>query len=695
MKKTIGILLGLMMLLGCLTGLADDYTLPEKMENQMKVGSGLKGSFTMHMEGTDPVILSMSLFQDTEIQIRAIRSGSDLHIALFREEEDESQKGLTEILNQDGGWYLRSDMLPDLVLRLPDSIQTANLLHQPAGENPSFATALTRWFEMSENKRSSLLDPVTEKLSRKLEVWLAQFAGVSEVQTTESGASVVDLSYTIPMGELRKEIVSLLEELIQDPDGQALLNAILSPEQMEIYASGELDYFYIEALEALDNDYDVLYTRRVTTLGQMISSSMEFPLDEEKTGYRLLTIEDNGGLMAITLRGEDSMASALIPGNIDFSKIDSFNAWIMYRPEQTEKADASDAMALRLTVSHSSELSSDEESREHLKEHWNAQAVWDVSRLPEGEDPADYPETAPMELDLDLHYASKASQSSPTSLTVEGLMTKENFSLAVKGEVKTSAPWILKPFETEAAEDLANMTADEQTLLLAEWLSAVGEDLATGAGNPSVPEVTAESLEKETEEPQEKTMSEPSEETEEKTDEPVEEHSEEEAETTQAETVEEHSEEKTETTQAETVEEPSEEAEATQAETVEEASEEAEATQAETVEETSEEAEVTQAETAKEPSEETEATQTETTEEPLEEDPEEIQTETTEESSEEAEATQTETAEEPSEGSEETTEETAAEPSQAESEATQEETAEEPSEAAAEGIQEESPASKE
>jgi DNA primase len=44
-------------------------------------------------------------------------------------------------------------------------------------------------------------------------------------------------------------------------------------------------------------------------------------------------------------------------------------------------------MALRIDVSHEEVRSSDEESRNHLRERWLVEAERDVSRLPEGEDP--------------------------------------------------------------------------------------------------------------------------------------------------------------------------------------------------------------------------------------------------------------------------------------------------------------------
>ena len=479
MKRFFCILISLIMTAS--VSLAEiSYTLPEKMENQMKVGSGLKGSFTLRMSGTDPLILSLMPFQNIEMQLRSIQSDNNQHICIFQAGEEESQIALTELLRENETWYLRSDLLPDQVYQIPDMIELADLIHQPKGENVSFASAIARWFDMKESKRQTLLEPVLDKLLKKLEVWLADYAGVSEVTKLESGISAVNMTYSIPMSEIRKEIVVLLQELLHDKDGQALLNALLSTEQQRIYANEYLDYFYLDSMNSLDNDYDFLYTRTVSTLGQLISSSLEMPLDEKSSGFQSMAIEDNGGLLSITLRGDDSLLYLLIPDGIDFSQIDSTNAWIIWRPEKTtEKAgEAFQApLALKVNISHKSELSSDEENREHLRERWSFLAERDITHLPEGEKESDYPEIEPFVLDLSLHYFSRVSQSSPTTLEIEALMEKENFHLSLSAETKTSAPWVFSPFPTDEAIELSNMEQEERAILLAEWLTAAGEQL--------------------------------------------------------------------------------------------------------------------------------------------------------------------------------------------------------------------------
>ena len=76
MKK--GLILALCILLAILpatTGLAvTTYTLPEKMDKQLSIGSGLKGSFRLSAEGKDELLLSLEPILDVPFQMRGMKS---------------------------------------------------------------------------------------------------------------------------------------------------------------------------------------------------------------------------------------------------------------------------------------------------------------------------------------------------------------------------------------------------------------------------------------------------------------------------------------------------------------------------------------------------------------------------------------------------------------------------------------------
>ena len=84
MKRKLFMLL--IILLVMITGSvsAANYTLPEKMYNQLSIGSGLKGSFVITTEGEKYDTPFLNQVTDAEFYIRGIKSGNDLHYYLFQ-----------------------------------------------------------------------------------------------------------------------------------------------------------------------------------------------------------------------------------------------------------------------------------------------------------------------------------------------------------------------------------------------------------------------------------------------------------------------------------------------------------------------------------------------------------------------------------------------------------------------------------
>ena len=490
MKKVVCLLLCVILTgISAVSFAAVSYSLPEKMQKQLEIGSGLKGTVTLHSEGNSPVVLALHPFQDVELQFRSLRSGNQMHAYLYQAGENEEQKGLTEFFNDGNNLYFRSDLLQDNVLTLPAVDQMIDLMRSPEGGNPSAASMLYRWAQLSGEKRDSLLNGVMEVLSSPLEIWLAQYATASEVHTLENGTSAVDLNYTIPMADLKTEMVELYALLLQRSEGQALMDALMSEEQRKVYANENLLYYYREALDAMNNDYDIAYSRTVSTLGQTISSSLELPLDSEKMNCQALLIENANGLTSYTLRGEDQLITIKIAGDLNLQEIDSFSVWIETRPNPaSENQDPAAYHALRADLKHSVELTSDEESRDHQREVWHFHTERDVSRLTDPENADLYPEETPLDLDLNLHYFSRYSQSSPTTLEFQLKYDADQLNLTLSGQLKTASPWVFTPFKTDNAVNLMQMTSQERELKLAEFLASAAEQLTLNLPAQSEPE---------------------------------------------------------------------------------------------------------------------------------------------------------------------------------------------------------------
>ena len=478
MKRIVCVLLCLAMLMVCAGSLAVRYTLPEKMQKQLDIGSGLKGSFVLHGEGTHPLILGLKPFQDAEMQIRGLRSSGEMHYYIYQAGANEEQIGLTEMYDNGERIYLRSDFLPGEVLSIPMLSQLADILSVPEGGNPPLGSALLNLSSLSAEERSSLLDPAIERLSSRLELWVANYAAVSEVRTLENGTSVIDLNYSIPMSDFKQEIVSLFLSLLRSAEGTALMDRLLNDQQKEVFANTNLDYFYLDALNALNNDFDILYTRTISTLGASVSSTLELPLDDDRMQFQTLIIEEKGGLVSYTLRGEDMIYTLAWGINVDLTQVDAFSAWITVRPNPSSENINLDAYhAWRADISHGGSISTDEDSRDHERTEWSVRVVSDTSRLPEGEIEGNYPEEEPLSLDLKLHYFSKYSQSSPTTLEFDAALKTPEMSLSARGQLKTASPWIFTPFSTEGAKDLTQMSAAERTAKLAQFLAGAAGKL--------------------------------------------------------------------------------------------------------------------------------------------------------------------------------------------------------------------------
>ena len=470
---------------------AVDYTLQEKMQKQLDSGSGLKGTLQLHGEGNDPFILSLQPFQDVELQFRGMRTGEQGHYYFYQAGDDESQKGLTEIFDDGSSLFFRSDFLPGEVIRFPALAALADAVLPSRGGNPSIAPAAVRWIQTGKAQQEALLNPVLEILEKQLEVWLARYAEASEVKTTESGTSAVELSYSIPMDDFRQEIVSLMNILQNSAEGKALMDQIFSEEQKGLFENQNLGYYFLDALSALNNEYDINYTSTISTLGVQLSSSLELPLDESSMGFKSLLIEDKNGLISYTLRNDEQVITLLMGRDYDWSQIDSASAWVIMRPnpngEETEKGLYH---AIRLELQHSSEKTTDEESRDHERTVWKLTAERDVSRLPEGEDEKNYPEELPLSAELNLHYFSRYSQSSPTTLEYSLSIIREDFLISGNGQMKTSSPWVFSPFSTEGAREFTTFSANELTVKIAEFLAGASEQLT-----PAKPETAEENTE--------------------------------------------------------------------------------------------------------------------------------------------------------------------------------------------------------
>ena len=479
MKKIMIFLLSLALLGGSVSALALDYTLPEKMDKQLASGSGLKVSFTLDVEGENATALALSPFSGQEFQIRYIRSGDDLHAYLYRPgAKDDEMKGLTECFVQSGRIFLRSDYFGNRVYSLASFQETLDQFYVSEGENPSFSSMM--WNILSAIREDG--EPweiLAENLSRKLEMWIMQFADTESLRGEVEGNDGIELSYTVPMAEIRKEILQLIEALSQD-EAATLLKAQMTPEQQNLYLNPDLSYFYEDALASMDDLPDAVLTRKVSTLGEEISSEIMLPLIQEKWGWESLTLSSQEGRISASLTDGERVIT-LITDTLNWD--DTFHTgsiWFVLQQSEDDQAEVTEttSRSIRLDILRDSETSTDEDARDHLTETWNF--VWqpDDTYLTQAENVQTNLDADSGSLALQLHYFSKYSQSSPTTLEMTALLETGNLKLSLSGTAKTASPWTFNPFTISDPIDFLKLTGEEKLAVGMQWLASFTEEVA-------------------------------------------------------------------------------------------------------------------------------------------------------------------------------------------------------------------------
>lgn len=469
----------------------------------MSIGSGLKGSFVITAEGDLTKEPFLKAVKDAEFSVRGMVSEHDLHYFIFQADASENQTGKTELYRKDGVYYLRSDMVQGTILTFPSWDRYLDSLFPAHGGNPAFTSALIAYISQTEADRDSKWEPTWTRYERMLEMWLADFTMQADVVKRDDGTTALNFSYEIPGEAIRNRIISLFEAFGTDPELQAQLDTVMTPEQKAVYANGQLGYYYSDLLSKMDWSRSVKLNKQVSSLGEVYSSGLSLPLDRKLTGYSDLFVEDRNGMTAYTLRSDEAVLSYACP-NAD-NKAGDFEGTYYFKrlSAGNTKEGLEGNLSLKADVTKTTKLYDDEEERSHQEEQYHI-----VLESVEDEDTAAFglPAFDRAELDIGLHYYSKYAQNSATSLEVNAVWLQGANTLRAAGNFKTAAPWLFMPFEVTNPVLVSTELNDIRlTAYLADWISNAPSILHYGQGvvpvNETIPPAVTETpAQEETEE---------------------------------------------------------------------------------------------------------------------------------------------------------------------------------------------------
>lgn len=471
MKKACAIILILVQIAVISFASAANYTLSEKMGKQLEVGSGLKGSFTIHTEGTSEFIKLLKNLNDREIQIRSIsaRDSDNGLTSFYVDPGDESQQGLVEVCRKDGETFIRNDINADKVYSLGNLSLLFDLLSAEKGNNIQIWSVLKNMLDIPEEEWNTVWTTALNRYYGDLEVWLNQYALSPRVYTTESGQSAIETKYSIEPDAVRAGILSIISEVLEDQNLVSLLSSKMTQEHAAVYLNKDLIWFYREALEHVELNGPVVFTRRMTTKGVAIETEILLPLGKNPLGFKsvLLTHEDNNEKW---LFEGDEVNALIIPGKqvANENKLD-YTASLIITPGTKKDGFFGKHGAYNCSISCIVEESSDEEDRGHQYDQWTLSLEPNESLITENKEL--YADCIGMRLEALLHYSGKNAQTSATTLEIDGKYNYGEDSVELKAKVKTSATWNIVLFDTTNSTSIFSMTDKEIHDMLNDFLN--------------------------------------------------------------------------------------------------------------------------------------------------------------------------------------------------------------------------------
>ena len=257
LKRILSVLLCAALLLGgtALAAKEDDYTLPELLYQQFAVQDyPIRGSVAVTASGTASWLDFLLPLTASTLHVRLLNleDSDDFQYQVFSQDDSGNQQGLTQLYRVGDTLYLRTDVLPDVLLSMP--------LAESAKSNPSFYSVLAEMMAQPDILWESMWQPALEEYLNELELWLADYAAEPDTMT-ENGELVMRVSYVIPADDVKEQTKLMWKQALYDETLLTLLRPMMTEEQQAAYLNPALGYFYDACIDALPLSGDLRLSR--------------------------------------------------------------------------------------------------------------------------------------------------------------------------------------------------------------------------------------------------------------------------------------------------------------------------------------------------------------------------------------------------------------------------------------------------
>ncbi len=490
MKKLICLLLSMALVLACTPAMAKvEYTLLEKWQRQVDFGNGIKGTLKLNMSGQADWAALLAPLNGVPIELRAIHDGSSFQYRAYVEKGEELL-GLTQLYGDGQAVYLKSDLLPDVLLTLPTGGDVLNTL---AGvtekENPSLYSAMLSLLNVPQTSWESKWVPALAPYETAVELWLEGYASSPSVLRSEDGSATVLVRYDLPADALKAEMKALWANVLQDATLLPLLQGETNQAQQQAYLDSNWLYYYEQIIDALPLEGSVILEREMTAKGDALRTDMTFPL--AWNGWNSLTIHQAGKVTSIDLQGAGkqlAFETTQTAGSEDFA---AYEGKLRYEPDDKEQK----AIALAFTLAETKASSVDEDTRSHDRTTWAVTIKPDEEHNGEG-----WQEIQPAEVTLQLHMHSKSQQSNPVTVDVDASVKLADAALDISLHLITRSKWVMDTLPTDGAADVTALSQEELAQMLTD-LGLNGLTMIQRMNQESAAEVTEAPTEAPTEVP--------------------------------------------------------------------------------------------------------------------------------------------------------------------------------------------------
>lgn len=477
LKRILSLLLCAALVLGgtALAAKEDDYTLPELLYQQFSVQDyPIRGSVAVTASGTAPWLDFLLPLTASTLHVRLLNleNSDDFQYQVFSQDDSGNQQGLTQLYRVGDTLYLRTALLPDVLLSMP--------MAETAEKNPSFYSVVASMLAQPDMLWESSWQPVLDDYLNELELWLADYAAEPET-ATENGDLVMRVSYVIPADDVKAQTKLMWQQALYDEDLMTLLRAMMTEEQQAVYLNQSMTYFYDACIDALPLTGDLRLSRKFSARGDTLSVAVALPLPQNAWGYTSLTFRQEGDTTALVLNSATqtltfSMNAANGDQNAVTGTISSVPA-----------AFVTDAKTLQakfaLTSRHSE--SQDSDGTRHDDSAWTLTIEPDT----DGAEAADLVTFEPITAELTLQYSAESKEAAPIQLRVIAALHMAEADVGVKMALRTTSRWNALDLPTTGAEDVSSMDAMRVLELLTTATNNLTQ-LMMGGSTPTVTPAT-------------------------------------------------------------------------------------------------------------------------------------------------------------------------------------------------------------